>query len=121
MKVKNVGRTQRKYSSDYAIFIGNKPSDKRKQESTLSLSTRISRTYDNFFFNLNGMAQAGTAGIYLRASADISRCQPPINKILTSHVEYAGSSPAPSGTHEARRLSQSLAWPPANAGQSSGL
>jgi len=36
----------------------NKSSDKRKQATTSSLSTRISKTYQNVIINLNGVAQA---------------------------------------------------------------
>lgn len=41
---------------------------------------------------------------------DICRFQPPINKTLSSHMEYTESLPAPSGTHEASRLSQNLTY-----------
>jgi len=40
-----------------------------------------------------------SAGIlrYPRASSNICRCQPPVNKIFTSHMEYTESLPAPPG------------------------
>ena len=58
-----------------------------------------------------------SAGIfrYLRASSDICRCGPPLNKIMTNHMEYTESLQAPPGPDEAGRLLQSLAWPLANA------
>jgi len=34
---------------------------------------------------------------YLWASSNVRRCQPPVRKILTSHMEYTGSLPAPLG------------------------
>jgi len=49
------------------------------------LPTRISKAYHNiFFFNLNGVAQAGTTGRYLRASSGI--CQHPRLFVDLSHV-----------------------------------
>ena len=52
-----------------------------------------------------------SAGIfrYLLTSSDICRYEPPLNKIMTCHKEYTESLQAPPGTHEARRLFQSLA------------
>jgi len=47
---------------------------------------------------------------HLQISAGIPRCEPHINKILTSHIEFTESLTAPPGTHEACRLLQSLAY-----------
>ena len=85
----------------------NKSSDKRKQATTPSLSTRISKTYQNIIkFKWCGSRlknQQIPAGIfrYLAASSDICRYHPHINEILTCHMEYTESLPPPPGTHEA--------------------
>ena len=52
-----------------------------------------------------------SAGIlrYPPVSSDICRCGPPLNKIMTRHMEYTESLQAPPGPHEAGRLLQSLA------------
>jgi len=94
----------------------NKSSDKRKQATTSSLSTRISKTYQNIIkFKWCGSRlknQQIPAGIfrYLAASSDICRYHPHINEILTCHMEYTESLPPPPGTHEACRLPQRLAY-----------
>jgi len=94
----------------------NKSSDKRKQATTSSVSTRISKTYQNIIkFKWCGSRlknQQISAGIlrYLAASSDICRYHPHINEILTCHMENTESLPPPPGTHEACRLPQSLAY-----------
>ena len=69
---------------------------------------------------MNSVAQAGRISRYLCASSDICgylqisvgifKCQPPVIKILTAHMEYTESLQVPPGTHEACRLSPSLAY-----------
>jgi len=119
-----------------SMCYNNKSSDKRKQATTSSLSTRISKTYQNIIkFKWcgsrlkNQQISAGifrylavssdiwrylqiSAGIfrYLAASLDICRYHPHINEILTCHMEYTESLPPPPGTHEACRLPQSLTY-----------
>jgi len=87
------------------------------QTGPFSMSTQISKAYQNIIiFKWCGSSlknQEISAGIfrYLRVSSNICghlytsvgifRYHPHINKILTCHMEYTESLPAPPSTHEA--------------------
>jgi len=98
-----------------------KSSDKRKQATTSSLSTRISKTYHNSiikfkwcgsslkneqnlaaFSDICGDLQiSGSIFRYLWGSSDICTYHRHIKEILTCHMEYTESLPPPPGIHKA--------------------
>ena len=55
----------------YAIIIGSKSNDIRKQRNTVTLPTRISKAKQNMVL-LEWCVQAGKTGRYLRVSSDVS-------------------------------------------------